>query len=101
MRALTSSPGLSRGLVTSFFAHGIWLTLILRNTGVDGLNDIRSNGRSEDLFNRSQLKFPMTFPASSSIFPHNRKFITKNFEVVVPLGEDEWHRWQCHQRKEW
>ena len=60
----TSTPGLSRGLVASFLAHGIWLTLILRNTGVDGLDDIRSDGRSEDLFNCNQLAPPMPFPSS-------------------------------------
>lgn len=35
--------------MTSLLAHGIWLTLVLGHSGVDGLNDIRTDGRSEDL----------------------------------------------------
>ena len=69
MCALTSTPRLSRGLVTSLLAHGIWLTLVLRNTSVDGLDDIRSNGRSEDLYNCYQLAFLIPFPSSRIILP--------------------------------
>ena len=35
--------------MTSLLAHGIWLALVLRNTGVYGLDDIRANGGGEDL----------------------------------------------------
>ena len=54
--ALTSSPGLSRGLVTSLLAHGIWLTLILGHSSVDGLNDIWADGRGEDLYIRPSAR---------------------------------------------
>jgi hypothetical protein len=40
--------------VTSLLAHGIWLTLVLGHSSVDGLNDIRSDRRGEDLFNSDQ-----------------------------------------------
>lgn len=32
---LTSSPRLSRGLVTSLLSDGVWLTLVLGHSGVD------------------------------------------------------------------
>jgi hypothetical protein len=66
--------------VTSLLAHGIWLTLVLRDTGVDGLDDIRSNGRSEDLFNCNQLQFPSLSQPHSQILSHNRKSVNMDFE---------------------
>jgi hypothetical protein len=68
--------------VTSLLAHGIWLTLVLGHSSVDGLNDIRSDGRGENLYNSNQLSIPsttqvnlfaQTFFFSSCI---NRKFAT-------------------------
>jgi hypothetical protein len=55
----TGTPGLSRGLVTSLLAHGIWLTLILGHSSVDSLNNIRSDWRCEDLF-RTQSALTLT-----------------------------------------
>ena len=55
---LTSTPGLSRGLVTSLLAHCIWLTLVLGHSGVDSLDDIGSDGRKEDLYNSNQRTAP-------------------------------------------
>ena len=103
--ALTSSPGLSRGLVTSLLAHGIWLTLVLGHSSVDGLNDIWADGRGEDLY------IPPSAGAQflKSIFP-SRVFQNFQFfqsarieksEMFVPLGEGESHRWQCHRRTGW
>jgi hypothetical protein len=58
----TSTPRLSRGLVTSLLAHGIWLTLVLRNSGVDGLDDIRSDRSSEDLYSKPVSSIPLHLP---------------------------------------
>jgi hypothetical protein len=55
--------------MTSLLAHSVWLTLVLRNTGVDSLNDIRANWGSEDLFNSKLNQFK-----SSN---HN------NFELII------------------
>jgi len=47
-KVLTSSPGLGRGLVTGLLAHGIGLALVLGNSLVHLLDDIRTDGGSED-----------------------------------------------------
>jgi hypothetical protein len=44
----TGTPGLSGSLFTSLLAHGVRLSLVLRHTGVNLLDDIRTDGRSED-----------------------------------------------------
>ena len=44
----TSSPRLSRGLVTSLLADGVWLALVLGHTSVHLLDDIRSDGAQEN-----------------------------------------------------
>lgn len=46
--SLTSSPGLGRGLVTSLLAHSIRLSLVLSDTGVNLLDDVRSDRAGED-----------------------------------------------------
>jgi len=94
MCVLTSTPGLSGGLVASLLAHGIRLTLVLGHSGVNGLNDIGSNGREEDLYNPNQLN-SLRFPIPS------RSPINMSFELVVPLGEGESNRWQSHRRTVW
>lgn len=54
--------------MTSLLAHGIWLTLVLGHSGVHGLNDIGSDGRSEDLYNSNQLNCsPRPIPSISLI----------------------------------
>lgn len=45
---LTSSPRLSRGLVTSLLADSVRLTLVLVHASVNMLNDIRSDRAGED-----------------------------------------------------
>ena len=45
---LTSSPRLGRGLVTSLLAHGIRLTLVLSDTSVHLLDNVRSDRAGED-----------------------------------------------------
>lgn len=45
---LTSSPRLSRGLVTGLLAHGVRLALVLGHSGVDVLDDIRADRARED-----------------------------------------------------
>ena len=73
MCVLTSTPRLSRSLVTSFLAHGIWLTLVLGHSSVDSLNDIRSDGSSEDLYNPNQLNSPQDpILSTSSIHSSSR-----------------------------
>lgn len=47
-KVLTSSPGLGRGLVTGLLAHGIGLALVLGDSLVHLLDDIRTDGSSED-----------------------------------------------------
>lgn len=47
-KVLTSSPGLGRGLVTGLLAHGIGLALVLGDSLVHLLDDIRTNGGGED-----------------------------------------------------
>jgi hypothetical protein len=47
--------------VTSLLAHGIWLTLVLCDSGVDGLDDIGSDWRGENLLNPNQLSIPKSF----------------------------------------
>jgi hypothetical protein len=94
MCVLTSTPGLCRGLVTSLLAHGIWLTFVLGHSGVNGLNDIRSDGGKEDLYNLNQLN-----SASVQLLPDLSS--TGGFEAVVPLVEGGSHRWQSHRRTGW
>jgi hypothetical protein len=54
--------------MASLLAHGIWLTLILGHSGVDGLDDIGSDGREEHLYNPNQFNPPQCpIPSSSSI----------------------------------
>jgi hypothetical protein len=48
MEGLTSSPRLGRGLVASLNADGIRLSLVLGHSGVDFLDDIRSNWAQEN-----------------------------------------------------
>jgi hypothetical protein len=86
MRVLTGTPGLSRGLVTSLLAHGIWLTLVLRNASVDGLDDVRSNGRSEDLFSCNQLVSTILSPTSSSILPTQSQICQLGFRGARTFG---------------
>jgi hypothetical protein len=45
---LTSSPRLSRSLVTGLLAHGVGLALVLSHAGVDLLDNIGSDGRGKD-----------------------------------------------------
>lgn len=47
-KVLTSSPGLGRGLVTGLLAHGIGLALVLGDSLVHLLDDIRTDGGGED-----------------------------------------------------
>lgn len=47
-KVLTSSPGLGRGLVTGLLAHCIGLALVLGDSLVNLLDDIRTDGGSED-----------------------------------------------------
>jgi len=70
-RVLTSSPGFSRCLVTGFFAHSIWLSLVLCHSGVDApsnksvlssldhwvaiLDDVGADGRLEHRRERVSL----------------------------------------------
>jgi hypothetical protein len=68
---LTSTPRLSRSLVTSLLAHGIWLTLILGHSSVYCLNDIRSDRRGEDLYNSNQH---ISSTLHQQIFPSCRTF---------------------------
>ena len=49
MGSLTSSPGLSRGLVASLLADGVRLTLVLGHALVNLLDDIRADGAQEHL----------------------------------------------------
>ena len=51
--------------MASLLAHGIWLTLILGHSGVDGLDDIGSDGREEHLYNPNQFNLP-----SVQFLPH-------------------------------
>lgn len=46
--SLTSSPGLSRGLVTGLLAHGVRLALVLGHALVNLLDDVRSDRAGED-----------------------------------------------------
>ncbi len=46
---LTSSPRLGRGLVTGLLADGVRLALVLGDTGVNLVDDIRANRGSEHL----------------------------------------------------
>lgn len=46
--SLTSSPRLSRGLVTGLLAHCVRLALVLGHAGVNLLHDIRSDRAGED-----------------------------------------------------
>ena len=46
--SLTSSPRLSRGLVSGLLAHGVRLTLVLGHSSVNLLDDIRSDRTGED-----------------------------------------------------
>ena len=45
----TSSPRFGTSLVTGLLADGIGLALVLRHSGVDGLDDIRTDGGFEDV----------------------------------------------------
>lgn len=45
---LTSSPRLSRGLVTGLLAHGVRLALVLGHAGMDLLDNIRADRARED-----------------------------------------------------
>jgi hypothetical protein len=84
---LTSTPGLSRSLVTSLLAHGIWLALILRNTSVDGLDDIRSDRSSEDLYFNSISSIPLHLHAHTTNQRANRGSRTFGRGWVAPLAE--------------
>jgi hypothetical protein len=44
----TSTPGLSRGLMTSLLRDGIGLTLVLGHVGVDKVDNVGTNGGLED-----------------------------------------------------
>jgi hypothetical protein len=44
----TGTPRLSRGLVTSLLAHGVGLTLVLGHSGVNLLDNVRSDRAGED-----------------------------------------------------
>jgi hypothetical protein len=78
--------------MASLLAHGIWLTLILGHSGVDGLDDIGSDGREEHLYNPNQFNPP---PVSNSFLILHQQ---ESFERIVPLGEGASHRWQSHRR---
>lgn len=92
MGKLTSSPRLSGSLMTGLLAHGIWLTLVLGHSSVNGLNDIWADGGCEDLYPFDQLQFnPISLffsipnPRSPFCIPQSQ-FQSPRYNVFFLLG---------------
>jgi len=64
-KSRTSSPRLSRGLVTSLLAHGVWLSLVLGHTSVDG---------------------PDVSISDFSLPPHRRRFVKSYWTMSGRIG---------------
>ena len=70
--------------MTGLLAHSIWLTLVLCNTGVYGLDNIWANWWGEDLFSIIDQQCPPEIPLKNHLPQPNRNPSTPHFEELAP-----------------